>query len=97
MKKDLIDTSNSSTKEKNSATKADSKKSAKADKKQKKPSKIKKFFKDLKAEIKKIVWPTKKQVVNNTVVVLIAMVFSGVFIWGIDTGLKLLFDLILKR
>ena len=58
---------------------------------------ISKFFKDLKAEVKKIVWPTRKAVINNTGIVLVAMVISGVFIWGIDTGFKFLFDLLLQR
>ena len=47
--------------------------------------KIRKFFKDLRAEVKKVVWPSKKQVRNNTTVVLITMVIAGLFIWGIDT------------
>jgi len=94
MKKDQIDVSQSSTEEKKSAKKTDSKKSAKA---VKKPSKIKKFFKDLKSEVKKIVWPTKKQVLNNTGVVLIAMAITALFIEGVDLGLKSLLDLVLKR
>ena len=28
------------------------------------------FFKDVKAELKKVIWPTKKQLVNNTVAVI---------------------------
>lgn len=47
--------------------------------------KIRKYFKDLKAEIKKVVWPTRAQVVNNTMVVLSTMAIAGVFIWGVDT------------
>lgn len=37
--------------------------------KKKKPNRIVKWFKDLKSEFKKVVWPTKKQVFNNTLVV----------------------------
>jgi len=54
-------------------------------------------LKDLKSEVKKIVWPTKKQVVNNTVVVMIAMVVTGIFIWGLDSIFMLVFNLILQR
>lgn len=53
----------------------------------KKPSflaKIKRFFKDIGGEIKKIVWPSKKQVLNNTGVVIVAVVISSVFISLID-------------
>ena len=40
------------------------KKSEKTEKK--KPGKIRKWFKDLKIEFKKVVWPSKKTVANNT-------------------------------
>lgn len=55
-----------------------------------------KYFRDLKSEFKKVVWPSKKQVFNNTLVVLS---FTGVimlFIFGLDTGLSALLKLILK-
>ena len=44
-----------------------------------------KYFKDARSEFKKVVWPSKKTVFNNTVVVLITLIVSGVFVWGIDT------------
>lgn len=47
------------------------------------PSRVSKFFRDQKSEIKKIVWPSKKQIINNTAVVigfvLVAAVVVGVF------------------
>lgn len=46
--------------------------------------KFARFFKDLKSEFKKIVWPTKKQVMNNTGVVLAFMGVTAVAIWGVD-------------
>ncbi|NLP26898.1 MAG: preprotein translocase subunit SecE [Clostridiales bacterium] len=55
-----------------------------------------KYFRDLKSEFKKVVWPSKKQVFNNTLIVLS---FTGVimlFIFGLDTGLSALLKLILK-
>ena len=53
----------------------------------KKKGGIKKYFRDLKSEIKKVVWPTRKQVINNTGVVLTVMVVVGLFLAGIDAGL----------
>ena len=70
---------------------ADSKKSKDKDKSKKaasakKPKKgIVKYFKDLKSEFKKVVWPSKKTVFNNTVVVLVTLVVSGICVWGLDT------------
>ncbi|MGN0602330.1 MAG: preprotein translocase subunit SecE [Oscillospiraceae bacterium] len=56
-------------------------------KKEKKKGGIRKYFRDLKSEIKKVVWPTKKQVINNTGIVLTVMVIVGLFLAGIDAGL----------
>lgn len=47
--------------------------------------KIGRFFKDLKSEFKKIVWPTKKQVMHNTGVVLVFMGVTAIAIWGLDS------------
>ncbi|MDR2531618.1 MAG: preprotein translocase subunit SecE [Oscillospiraceae bacterium] len=43
------------------------------------------FFKDAKAEFKKVTWPTPKQVVNNTGVVLTAIVITAAAIYGLDS------------
>ena len=56
--------------------------------KKKKPNRIVKWFKDLK-------WPTKKQVFNNTLVVLVTMVVSSVFVGALDFGLLKLFKFLL--
>lgn len=56
-----------------------------------------KFFKDLVSEIKKVVWPTKKQVINNTLVVFAVMFVAGVFVALLDSGLTQLLKLIYIR
>ena len=43
-----------------------------------------KWFKDMKAELKKVVWPTGRQTVNNTVVVIVCCVVVGVCICLFD-------------
>ena len=58
--------------------------------------KIVRSFKDLKGEFKKIVWPTKKQVLNNTFVVCVVMIISAAFIFCLDTLLGFLVNLILR-
>ncbi len=55
-----------------------------------------KFFRDVKSEIKKIVWPTPKSVFKNTGVVLIAIVLSGIFISGLDTIFLALLGLVMN-
>lgn len=60
------------------------------------PKRIVRFFKDYKSENKKIVWPTFKDVVKNTVIVLIMCAAVGAFIWLLDFGLATLLDQIWK-
>ena len=45
---------------------------------------IKRFFKDSKGEMKKIVWPSKKTVLNNTGIVIIVLAAFSVGIGVID-------------
>ena len=59
------------------------------------PKRIVHFFRDYKSEIKKIVWPGWKDVVKNTVIVLIMCLVIGALIWLIDFGLGRLLELIL--
>lgn len=45
---------------------------------------IARFFKDVRSEWKKIVWPSKKQVLNNTLVVVVVMAVVAVVVWLLD-------------
>lgn len=76
-----------------------SSKPKKAEKKQKVGflKKAARYFKDLRSEFKKIVWPTKKQVINNTLVVIVVVVIVGLFVAGLDALLSLLVRLILQQ
>ena len=64
--------------------------------KTKKPNRIVKWFKDLKSEFKKVVWPSRKKVFNNTFVVLVVLVIASVFVGGLDFGLLKLFSFVLN-
>ena len=63
---------------------------AKKDKKSEKNAKpgffarIGKWFKDMKSELKKVQWPSKKLTVNNTLVVIACVIVVGIFIWLFD-------------
>ena len=46
--------------------------------------KIAKWFREMRSELKKVVWPTGKQIVNNTCVALVVMAIVAVVIWGFD-------------
>ena len=45
---------------------------------------IARYFRELRSELKKGVWPTPKQVLKNALVVLACVVVVGVFIWVFD-------------
>ena len=47
------------------------------------------FFKDFKAELKKVIWPTPKQVVNNTIAVIVIVLITAAIVFVLDV----LFDL----
>ena len=45
---------------------------------------IAKWFREMKSELKKVVWPSRKQVIQNSLVVLLCVLVVGVFIWIFD-------------
>ena len=45
---------------------------------------VRRYFRELRSELKKVVWPTPKQVAKNALVVLACVIAVGVFIWLFD-------------
>ena len=45
---------------------------------------IARYFRELRSELKKVVWPTPKQVLKNTMIVLACVLIVGIFIWMLD-------------
>ena len=78
-----------------SEKKEEAKKSKKSDKKSGKDEKARKnpftsigaFFKGVRSEGKKVVWPKAKEVFKNTIIVLVVIIIVGVVIYLIDLGL----------
>ena len=90
--KESADPKEKKSKDKGAKDKSDKTKKASA----KKPKKgIVKYFKDCKAEFKKVVWPTPKETTHNTVVVIVVCLLAGLFIFGIDSLFALINSLIL--
>ena len=46
--------------------------------------KIRKYFRELRSELKKVVWSTPKQVAKNCLIVCACCLVVGVFIWLFD-------------
>ena len=74
---------------------------AKKDKKPEKKSKpgpfsrAAKWLKDMKSELKKVKWPSFKQTMNNTGIVLLCVIVAGIFIWLYDAVAKGLIEFLL--
>ena len=46
------------------------------------------FFKDFKAELKKVIWPTPKQLVNNTIAVVTIVLITAVIVFVLDLAFE---------
>ncbi|MBW1751592.1 MAG: preprotein translocase subunit SecE [Deltaproteobacteria bacterium] len=69
----------------------------------KEPGKIKsyldtsiQFLREVKVELKKVTWPTRKQTMGSTVVVIILVMIISLFLGIVDAGLSGLLRLVLK-
>jgi len=60
------------------------KKGRKPKEKKKRKSRVAKWFREMRSELKKVIWPTPKQALYNTLVVLVIVVVSAVVIWAVD-------------
>ncbi len=53
------------------------------------------FFREVKIELKKVTWPTKKQTINSTVVIIIFVFIIAAFLGLVDFGLSKLVQVVL--
>ena len=57
---------------------------------------LKKWFREMKSELKKVVWPSKKATMKNVLVAVTVMVVSGIVIWAFDQIAMLIVQTLLK-
>ena len=72
--------------EQSSQTPAKAEKAKKPEKKSKPGffARASKFLREMKSELKKVQWPTRKQVINNTAIVIACVIVVGICIWVFD-------------
>ena len=58
--------------------------------------KVSRYFRELRSELKKVVWPTPKQVLKNALVVLVCVLVVGLFIWLFDSVAQLIIDALIS-
>ena len=61
-----------------------------------KKGKVSTYFKGVKAEMRKVIWPTKKELVNYTGVVVLISAIVGLVVWLLDTVILRILSLIIK-
>lgn len=59
-------------------------------------SRLKKFVREVRAELKKVSWPTRRELVAYTGVVFVSVVVVAALIWIIDTSFTGLLRAIIK-
>jgi preprotein translocase subunit SecE len=55
------------------------------------------FFRDTASEMKKVTWPSRQEVVGTTMVVLVAVLIFGVYLWGCDLLFYRAIDLLFTK
>jgi preprotein translocase subunit SecE len=50
--------------------------------------KKKQFFKEFRAELKKVIWPTPKQLVNGTIAVIIIVLIAALIVLALDSTFR---------
>ncbi len=79
-------------------TKAEKKARKQQEKKAKKPGVFKailNYFKELKSELKKVVWPTRHRVLRGTIIVITMVVLVAIFVMALDFVFSFLMALLL--
>ncbi|MBI2268694.1 MAG: preprotein translocase subunit SecE [Candidatus Blackburnbacteria bacterium] len=54
------------------------------------------FLKEVRAELSKVVWPTKQHTIQATILVVVISIFVGVYVGGLDLIFTSLMNTILK-
>ena len=61
-----------------------------------KKGQLKEYFRGVKTELKKVVWPTKKETYKYTVIVIAVCAAFAILFWLLDTGVLLFLEQLLK-
>lgn len=48
------------------------------------------FYRDVKAEMKRVTWPTREEVYQTTIVTVLVVIFFGYFLWAMNEVLAYL-------
>lgn len=57
---------------------------------------IKQFYRDVKLEMKRVTWPSRQDVINTTVITIIAVFFFAFYLMLVDLGLTKIIEELTK-
>jgi len=52
------------------------------------PGKLVSFYGEVKAELRKVTWPSQKEVYSTTIIVIVTVFFFGFYLFAVDLVLK---------
>ncbi len=58
---------------------------------------VRTFLREVKTELKKVTWPSRKDTLSGTAIVLVTVFVIAIFLGIVDSGLSNLIKLLLKR
>ncbi len=53
------------------------------------------YFKDVRIEMAKVSWPTREELYESTIIVLVLSLILAIFVFGVDQGLSNILKIIL--
>ena len=59
-------------------------------------SKVTEFLQQVKAELQKVTWPTRKETYGSTMVVIVLVLMVAVFLWIVDSALSTMIQTLLN-
>ena len=58
--------------------------------------KVAEFLQQVKAELQKVTWPTRKETYGSTMVVIVLVMIVAVFLWIVDSALSTMIKTLLN-
>lgn len=58
---------------------------------------MKRYFRETKAEMKKVSWPSRKELLQHTEVVLVSILIIGLALWAVDMAFGRILNLFLMK
>ncbi|MCX6095788.1 MAG: preprotein translocase subunit SecE [Candidatus Bipolaricaulota bacterium] len=58
---------------------------------------VKNYLSGVRSEVARVSWPTRKEIISLTALILLLIVVMTIYIWGVDTVVQGIMRLIIQR